>query len=628
MKDQLQGGSFIDQSILDRFCIDHAGVAIYQISEETGKIMSVNRQACIDSGYTKDELLNMTIFELDPYFLKNTTGDWTLHRENIRKKGSATIESMHKRKDGQLIPVEINISYITFEGKSIAFSFAKDISKRKKAEQALKESEKLFRTTLYSIGDGVITCELNGNIHNINNVAEQLTGWKEEDARGKPLEEVFRIINEFNRQPVANPAKKVFSEGKIIGLANHTLLIARDGREIPISDSAAPIFSEDGRITGVVVVFRDQTKEHHYQHELEKNRNYLSTLMNNLPGMAFRCKNTPSWDMEYISKGCEELTGFLPENFILNSPISFADLIHPEDKKRVWETVQQAIQKKETYQVEYRINTKDGGEKWVWEKGEAVWIDNKNIDVIEGFITEITDRKNFENKLKDNDQLKTAFLQNVSHEIRTPLNAVLGFSELIKLDDIPQKEKNEYLDIIQLNGQKLLSILNNVLELSKIETGDITITPTRFHLNHLFNELVSLYSIHAQEKGLELRFVNPEYEDITIFTDYTKVDQILSNLINNAIKYTEQGKIEIGYTPKEKNIIFFVKDTGIGISKAQQKRVFERFYRSNDPKTRSHEGVGLGLSICLGLINKLDGEIWLESKPGKGTNFFFSLPIG
>lgn len=618
--------NFFDQATLDRFCIDHAGIGIFQISEETGQILNVNRKVCTDLGYTREELLNMTIFELDTTFSDGDIEKWRQHRQNIKERGGGTIESFHKCKDGSVIPVEVTITYITFQGKSLAFSFSKNISKRKKIENALKNSEKLFRTTLYSIGDGVITCDLNGNIQNINKVAENLTGWIEKEAKGLPLEKVFRIINEHTRKKVINPVDKVFAEGKIVGLANHTLLISKDGRKIPIADSGAPIFSDEGNITGAVLVFRDQTEERQQQRELEKSRNYLSTLMNNLPGMAFRCKNFPTWNMEYVSKGCEELTGFKPEEFIQEDQISFSSLIHPEDLSQIWETVQNAIQKKKPYQIEYRIRTKDGTEKWVWEKGEAVFFEGNKVDVIEGFITDITERKNFEKKLKDNDQLKTAFLQNVSHEIRTPLNAILGFSELVKLDDIPPKEKNDYLDIIQSNGQKLLNILNNVLELSKIETGDIIITPTRFQLNSLFNELLSIFSIQAQEKGLKLIFSKADTNNLTIFTDYTKLDQILTNLISNAIKYTEKGKIEIGYFKKDQKILFFVKDTGIGISKSQQKKVFERFYRSDDPKTRNHDGVGLGLSICLGLLNKLNGEIWLESQPGKGTNFFFSLP--
>lgn len=627
MKEKSPDKEFLQQARLDRFCIDHAGIGIYQISDESGKILSVNRQACIELGYTKDELLNMTVFDLDPNFLKAGNEKWHQHRQNIRKKGTGTIETLHKRKDGSLMPVEVTITYFDFDGMPLSFSFARDITRRKITEKALKESEELFRTTLYSIGDGVITCDTEGNVRNINKVAEELTGWQEEEAKGQPMDKVFRIINEYSRKPVISPVNKVFAGEKIVGLANHTLLLSRNGREIPIADSGAPIFSEDGRMTGVVLVFRDRTEERRYQMELEKSRNYLSTLMNNLPGMAFRCKNTPTWDMEFVSSGSEELTGYKPSELINNQLIAFGNLIHPEDQERVWRNIQNAINKRSSYQVEYRIFTKYGTEKWVWEKGEAVRSDNGQVDVVEGFITDISERKEFEEKLTENDRLKTAFLQNVSHEIRTPLNAILGFTELIRQRDITEKERNDYIEIVQTGGRKLLNILNNVLELSRIETGDIKMTPSTFQVNKLCNEMLAMFTPQAEKKGLTLKIITKEPPTTTIFTDYTKLDQILTNLLNNAIKYTERGKIEFGYSRREKDFLFFVKDTGIGIAKEQQAKVFDRFYRSDDPKTIPHDGVGLGLSICLALINTLGGKIWPESDPGKGTSFYFSLPI-
>ncbi|MBZ4675821.1 MAG: domain S-box [Anaerophaga sp.] len=627
MKEKSPDKEFLQQARLDRFCIDHAGIGIYQISDESGKILSVNRQACIDLGYTKDELLNMTVFDLDPNFLKAGNEKWHQHRQKIRKKGTGTIETLHKRKDGSLMPVEVTITYLDFDGMPLSFSFARDITRRKITEKALKESEELFRTTLYSIGDGVITCDTEGKVMNINKVAEELTGWQEVEAKGQPMDKVFRIINECSRKPVISPVNKVFAGGKIVGLANHTLLQSRDGREIPIADSGAPIFSEDGRITGVVLVFRDQTEERRYQLELEKSRNYLSTLMNNLPGMAFRCKNTPTWDMEFVSSGSEELTGYKPGELINNQLIAFGNLIHPEDQESVWRNIQKAINKRSSYQVEYRIFTKYGTEKWVWEKGEAVRSDNGQVDVVEGFITDISERKNFEEKLTENDRLKTAFLQNVSHEIRTPLNAILGFTELIRQRDITEKERNDYIEIVQTGGQKLLNILNNVLELSRIETGDIKMIPSTFQVNKLCNEMLAMFTPQAEKKGLTFKYITKEPPVTTIFTDYTKLDQILTNLLNNAIKYTEKGKIEFGYSRREKDFLFFVKDTGIGITEEQQAKVFDRFYRSDDPKAITHDGVGLGLSICLALINNLGGKIWLESEPGKGTDFYFSLPI-
>ncbi|MFW6267680.1 MAG: PAS domain S-box protein [Marinilabiliaceae bacterium] len=616
----------IRQAKLDRFCIDHAGVGIYSISEQSGRILSVNRQACIDTGYSENELLSMTVFDLDTNFPKQEKEKWHRHRKKIRSRGTGTFESLHRRKDGTLMPVEVTVSYIKFEGENISFSFVRDISRRKQAEEALRQSEKLFRTTLYSIGDAVITCDLKGNVLNLNTVAEKLTGWKESDARGNPIHTIFRIINENTRETVESPVEKVYREGRIVGLANHTLLVARDGTETPISDSGAPIFSDDGSITGVVLVFRDQTEERQYQQELENNRKYLSTLLNNLPGMAFRCLNKPSWDMEYVSRGCEDLTGYKPHVLMTGRQVVFGELIHPDDRQRVWEEVQQAVKERRSYEVEYRIITREKTSKWVWEQGEAIISQEGEVEAIEGFITDISDRKHYEKKLQENDRLKTAFLQNVSHEIRTPLNAVIGFSDLIRDDMLSSGQRNEYIDIVQASGHKLLGILNNVLELSRIETGDVVLNPSELHLNKFLQDIYAFFRPQAHSKNLEFTFIRGEEKEITIHTDPSKLDQVMTNLISNAIKYTEEGQIQFGYTRKQGELQFFVQDTGPGITKEHQARVFDRFYRSNEADPQLHDGVGLGLSICLELIELLNGKIWLESAPEKGTCFYFSLP--
>jgi PAS domain S-box-containing protein len=496
--------ALIKQHKLDRFCIDNAGIGIYQISDTDGQILSVNQQACNDLGFSKEELESMTIFDLDPNFSEPQNGKWHAHRNNIRKRGTGTIETFHKRKDGSLMPVEVTITYLEFEGKTISFSFARDITKRKEAEQTLRKNEEAHRK------------------------------------------------------------------------------------------------------------------------ELQQSRNYFSNLLNNLPGMAFRCRNSRSWPMEFVNDGAENITGYDKSNFI-EGKVTYGALIHPEDREKVWNTIQNAIKKRENYHLEYRISTRTGTEKWVWEQGSIAG-SSESEDILEGFITDITEQKKLEQKLKENDRLKTAFLQNISHEIRTPLNAILGFSELIKHPGLKDSERAEYVEIIQSGGEKLLSILNNVLELSRIETGSVSMQPSIVPVNKLFKNLHALFSNQAGEKNLELLLNIPQTET-TITSDYTKLDQILTNLINNAIKYTEKGFVEFGFEKREHELLFFVKDTGPGISKEQQEKVFERFYRSDDPKLLKHDGAGLGLSICMGFIKILKGRMWLESELGNGASFYFSLPL-
>ncbi|MCC7576926.1 MAG: PAS domain S-box protein, partial [Methanomethylovorans sp.] len=206
--------------LLNQFCIDHSAVGIFRIEEPDGRIVSVNDHACKSLGYSREELCSMNVLDIDPTFTLET---WLKHRQNIRQLKSGTIETIHKRKDGTEFPVEVTVTYMEYEGTLFSLSFARDITKRKVAEEALKESEEFFRTTLYSIGDGVITTDTNGCLRQMNPVAEKLTGWTEAEARGKRLEEIFNIVNEDTRQQVEIPVRRVLREGRVVGLANHTL---------------------------------------------------------------------------------------------------------------------------------------------------------------------------------------------------------------------------------------------------------------------------------------------------------------------------------------------------------------------------------------------------------------------
>ncbi|MCF7668522.1 MAG: PAS domain S-box protein [Verrucomicrobia bacterium] len=259
--------------------------------------------------------------------------------------------------------------------------------------RSLWQSQEEFKTTLQSIGDGVITTDKSGVVTYLNPIAEKLTGWRASEATRNELGTVFNIINEDTRAKTENPVARVLKHGLIVGLANHTLLISKDGKEIPIADSAAPIRSRDGEIIGVVLVFRDQTEERNQQKTIEESRRQLQTLMSNLPGMAYRCKNDPDWTMEFVSDGCLELTGYAADELEDNRIISYAETIHPDDRERVDDSVQNGVSTHAHFEMEYRIITKHGRTKWVWERGQCVDLGNDGSAKLEGFITDITQRK-------------------------------------------------------------------------------------------------------------------------------------------------------------------------------------------------------------------------------------------
>jgi signal transduction histidine kinase/ActR/RegA family two-component response regulator len=231
-----------------------------------------------------------------------------------------------------------------------------------------------------------------------------------------------------------------------------------------------------------------------------------------------------------------------------------------------------------------------------------------------------------EQKAINSDRLKTAFLQNISHEIRTPMNSIVGFSDLLKDKKTSDIERTEYLELIGKSSEQLLNIVNEVLDISLIETGNTSVAKKRVNLNNLINEIYSLYEPLIKD-DISFSSVKGLSDPLSlILTDAYKVRQTLNNLINNAIKFTDYGQIKFGYNLVNNELEFFVEDTGIGINPDFHLEIFDRFHKVGPENIKIYEGVGLGLAICKGNIDLLKGRIWLESEAGKGSKFFFTIP--
>lgn len=230
-------------------------------------------------------------------------------------------------------------------------------------------------------------------------------------------------------------------------------------------------------------------------------------------------------------------------------------------------------------------------------------------------------------KAEESDKLKSAFLANMSHEIRTPMNGIMGFTELLKAENISSEEHKNYLEIIEKSGIRLLSIINDIVDISKIEAGQMKVSHSTTNVDHQMQYIYTFFKPEAQEKGIQLILKKSSVDDQTIIsTDCEKLYAILINLVKNAIKYTVKGTIEFGYEVKGDYIEFFVKDTGIGISKNRQKAIFERFIQADFNDKMARQGAGLGLSIAKAYVELLGGKIWVESEPDKGSTFYFTLP--
>lgn len=234
-------------------------------------------------------------------------------------------------------------------------------------------------------------------------------------------------------------------------------------------------------------------------------------------------------------------------------------------------------------------------------------------------------------KAEESDRLKTAFLANMSHEIRTPLNSILGFAELLKNQNLTKEKKERYVGIINDAGKDLLEVINDIIDISKIEAGQVTVNKIRFSINEMLNDLYDIYDAEITYKNKSIELVRSfalNDNDCIVLADDVRIRQILKNLISNSIKFTQEGHIEFGYTRKDSNtVVFYVKDSGIGIDRKNHKIIFERFRQADESTTREYGGTGLGLAITKSLVEIMEGTIWLESEKGSGAVFYFSLPV-
>lgn len=503
--------------------------------------------------------------------------------------------------------------------------------KQKNTYKSLWLSQEEFKTTLYSIGDAVITTDSKTRIVHMNPIAESLTGWREKDAEGKNLGEVFHIINEETREIVPDPTKKVFKDGVIVGLANHTLLVSKNGKEIPIADSAAPIIGKENQILGAVLVFRNQTVERLAKKSLiqseKRFRNVLETI--ELIGVQLDQECRIIFANDYLLK----LTGWSREE-ILNK--NWIELFIPEDLRSAITEVFNKTVNDQQFPSSHtnQIITKNGELRTIKWSNTLNKQDDLSNPIITSIGEDITEQLKTEEDLivareqaVESDRLKSSFLANMSHEIRTPMNGIMGFSELLEEPDLTGEEKTRYIHLIQQSGNRMLNIINDLIDISKIEAGQISLHIEEIKLTDIFAHLKEVFQHEASRKNLSLIFETETKElDCAIETDKTKFVQILSNLINNAIKFTKKGHITIGCKFNQEMIECYVKDSGIGINPDYFEHVFKRFRQEQQETNREYEGAGLGLSISKAFVEYMGGKIWFESTVGKGSTFYFTLP--
>jgi PAS domain S-box-containing protein len=495
---------------------------------------------------------------------------------------------------------------------------SRELSERKRVQAALTKSEKWSSTTLGSIGDAVIATDMNGAVTFMNYVAQSLTGWGLEEARGKSIDLVLNIVNEETRQPVENPVKKVFREGKVVGLADHTLLISKKGKEFDIEDSAAPIITAAGENLGVVLVFRDITELKKAREELEG----VFTLSIDMICIAgydgyFKRLN-PAW---------EKTLGYSTEELMARP---YSELVHPEDREATLQRAENFKTNGNIVAFTNRYLCKDGSYKWLmWNA--TPFAEQRRIYAVARDITEFKQMQEglllAKEEAERSNKFKDQFLSTMSHELRTPLNAVMGFSDMLSEERYgPLNDRQRrYVTHINTGGRHLLRLINDILDLSKIEAGRLQLAIESVPIKSSFAEVFDCLRPLSDKKSQTL--VVQSLLNLCVRADATRLRQVLMNLVGNAIKFTpEGGKIELAAQQLGEVVRVEVRDSGPGIPEDEQQRIFEAFHRLQQ-SDKTSEGTGLGLAITRRLVELHGGRLGLESIPGSGSCFYFTLPI-
>ena len=534
--------------------------------------------------------------------------------------------------------------------------------------------------------------------------------------------------------------------------------ICRDGETIWVEIDSKPVV-QDGQVVAVEGIIRDITNRKLADIKLVKSQRSMATLLCNLPGMAYRCKNDRQWTMEFVSAGSIELTGYEPDELIESKLLPFNDVIVAQDRQMVWASVQVAVAKRQSYQITYRIMSRDGQIKWVWEQGQGVFTDAGQLEAIEGFITDITHNKtveaslkaseekyralieasddiifqldvsgkieyisprvtalygwdvseltgeyiklttpraelsnafkairtvlkggtlkNFEitqrdkfgrlipmevnaspimkndkivgihgimrdiserkhteielrrvnESLKEHDKMKNEFVSMVSHELRTPLcifkNIVSNIMAGVFGKINPKLHNN--LEMANSNIDRLARIVNDFLDVSKIEAGKMRLNIASVEMQNMISEVVETFLPLIHSKNLHIKVVMQD-KPIMVSADKDKLIQVLTNLLSNSVKFTPpRGVITVTMNNYNEQVAVAVSDTGIGIDAQNIEKLFDRYFQVQKTITAAIPGTGLGLAIVKELVEMHGGKVWAESELGKGSTFTFVL---
>lgn len=561
------------------------------------------------------------------------------------------------------------------DGSFLIDGFASDITEEKEAKTQLQASEKRYRELFESIRDAILVADTQRNIIDCNKAFADLFGYKLEEIKGQKTQYVYNDLNDYKRMGEAirksDPSKNFY----------YTVHYRKKNGEVfPGETNVFFLYDDKGNVTAVIGLIRDVSdRVEAYKKVEESEQRFRTVYESSAVGIK---RLSPDLNILDANQAYCKFTGYTEEEL---KGKSIREITHRDDEEAYSEKMNQLYQGEiDDFEMEKRFIRKDGQAVWGISNVFAIRDEKGKPSYFLGNVIDIDKRKKAENELRqkiedyealneeylaqneeyqaqneelnqhlaeikkmneeleqakkkaeESDRLKSSFLANMSHEIRTPMNAIVGFSDMLNDPELDDEERTNYVSIIQNKADMLLQLITDIVDVSKMESGHLDISPEQVEVNKLIAEVYSISRITLENAKKEDKINLKTYKDqpgeeVKMKIDSGRLSQIINNLVGNAIKYTNEGTIEIGYTTEKGQITFYVKDTGTGIPEKDQENIFKRFRRGStlkDPlSNKLYRGTGLGLSIVSELTRLMNGRVTLDSGPGKGSVFYISFP--
>ncbi|MDQ6907141.1 MAG: PAS domain S-box protein, partial [Chloroflexota bacterium] len=586
---------------------------------ETLVFLAVNDATVAHYGYSRDEFLQMTLRDI------RQSDDFTRLLQQLPERADdrAVSEWTHRKKDGTLIQIETTSNSFLFSGRSARLVLANDVTERKRTEDALRVSELRYRSLTQSANDAIITTDSGGTITFWNTAAQTMFGYEKEDILGASFTSLMPIrYRDAHKQGIARMTAT--GEARVIGRTAEMDGLRKDGSEFPLELSLGTWQSGGGTFYSAIV--RNITERKQMEEALRTSESSYRALFESANDAILIFDFHSTQILAANPKACE-MYGYTRDEFVAINLLALS-----LDHKLTVQRVQKVLEDLRVFETVHR--RKDGSLIDAFVSASVIQYDGQMAVI--GIVRDITEAKRVEAELRAAkeaadaaNRAKSQFLANMSHEIRTPMNGVIGMTGLL-LDTPLTAEQQEYAETIRTSGDALLTIINDILDFSKIESGSLDLEEQPFDLRDCLEDALDLLATRATEKNLDLAYLIDDGVPGTPVGDVTRLRQVLVNLVGNAIKFTATGEVVVSVSSHltadhRHTVQFAVRDTGIGIPPERMDRLFKSFSQVDASTTRMYGGTGLGLAISKRLAELMHGTMWVESTPGEGSTFFFTI---